>query len=704
MRRRIQPHIQKRFGLEHGKNMIPIHEVGGYYIRPGFYLENGATVIPGGVSFTVHTQRGTSVSLLFYRPDEVEPYIEIAFPEEYRIGDVYSMIVFGLDCSEFEYAYRIDGPYNPKKGWIYDKNKPLLDPYAKTVAGQQEWGAPRMEGDYRAKVVASDFDWNGDKSPDIPMKDMIIYELHVRGFTKMESTDRVSHPGTYKALMEKIPYLKELGVNTVELLPIFEFDEQSEQRTYKGKELLNYWGYNPISFFAPNTAYASVREDNREGEELKKLIKEMHLNGIQVFLDVVYNHTAEGNEKGEMFSFKGFDNHIYYMLDENGEYANYSGTGNTLNANHPVVQNFIMESMRHWVTEYRIDGFRFDLASILGRNEDGTPLENPPLIKELAYDPLLSKVKLIAEAWDAGGLYQVGSFPSFNRWSEWNGKYRDDIRRFLKGDLGMANAAAQRITGSLDIYDPTKRSGASVNFITCHDGFTLNDLYSYDHKHNEENGWDNTDGENNNYSWNCGVEGPSDDPKIEALRKRMIRNAFTLLLLSRGTPMLLSGDEFRNSQKGNNNAYCQDNEISWLNWKDLDKYDSLYFFVRKLILFRKKHPVLKEGTHGSCRFYDNWGQVEGFRDIDRYIGIRFSGVLDDRQNEDLIFLAANMYWEPLPINLPEPPIGTVWKLRIDTAGEKGQDIGYFLDKKPINNKITIEGRSVLVFTAWKAKT
>lgn len=702
MSRTIKTHIREKFAKEYGNNMVPLHEVEGFYIRPGYYLENGATVLPGGISFTVHTQKGTAVTLLLFKRHEEEPYAKIPFPEDYKIGDVYSMIVFDLDYREFEYAYRVEGPFNPKKGYIFDGRQNLLDPYANAVAGQRIWGAEKKKEHYHGRVTSSDFDWGKDKQPNIDMKDMIIYELHVRGFTIMEDQDRVKNPGTFSGLIDKIPYLKSLGINTVELMPVFEFDERSENRSYKGKELLNYWGYNPVAFFAPNTAYSAEVEHNREGEELKTLIKEMHKNGIQVFLDVVYNHTAEGNEDGLFFSFKGFDNHIYYMLDENGHYANYSGTGNTLNANHPVVQNFIMESMRYWVTEYHIDGFRFDLASILGRDEYGKPLENPPLIKELAYDPLLSKVKLIAEAWDAGGLYQVGSFPDFERWSEWNGKYRDDIRRFLKGDMGMANAAAIRIAGSIDIYDPEIRDDASINFITCHDGFTLHDLYSYNEKHNEANGWDNTDGENNNNSWNCGVEGETEDPKVIALRRRMVRNAFTILLLSRGTPMILAGDEFGNSQKGNNNPYCQDNEISWLNWKDLEKNRDLYYFVRKLILFRKKHPVLKVGAYGSCKFYDNWGPVEQFREIDRYIGIRFSGVLDDRDTEDIIFLAANMYWEDIPINLPEPPVGCKWKLRIDTSGEKGQDIGYFLEKYIENNKIEVPGRSIMVFTAWKA--
>lgn len=446
------------------------------------------------------------------------------------------MIVFDLDVEDFQYAFRLDGPYDKKKGLLFDKHKPLLDPYAKAVVGQSEWGQkPDAFLGYRGRVVKNNFDWGITKPSIIPMEDLIIYEMHVRGFTK-DASSGVAHPGTFHGIMEKIPYLKELGINAVELMPIFEFDEMRDHRVIDGRELLDYWGYNTVSFFAPNTSYASDREYNHVGTELKQLIKTLKENGIEVILDVVFNHTAEGNEDGPFFSFKGIDNNVYYMLTPDGNYYNFSGCGNTVNCNHPVVQQMIRECLRYWVTTYRVDGFRFDLASILGRNEDGTPMDKPPLLQTLAFDPILGDVKLIAEAWDAGGLYQVGNFPSWKRWSEWNGKYRDDLRDFLKGGYWKAPEAALRISGSSDLYNPFERgTNASINFITCHDGFSLYDLYSYNHKHNEANGWNNTDGSDDNRSWNCGAEGDTKDPLILKLRYRMIKNAFAVLICSRGT-------------------------------------------------------------------------------------------------------------------------------------------------------------------------
>ncbi len=462
------------------KELVPLDVIEGFQVRPGFYRDYGAVAIPGGVSFTVHSNQAVSVELLLFHRMEKEPYAVLKFPEKYRIGNVYSMIVFGLDITSFEYAYRVDGPYSPEEGLIFDSSRYLLDPYARAVTGQSRWGEKPAGGyQYRARVVVDDFDWGDMKQLLIPMEDLIIYELHVRGFTRHESSG-VRCPGTFEGLKEKIPYLKELGINAVELMPIFEFDEMRDDRVVDGERLLDYWGYNPVCFFAPNTSYTAAIEYNREGTELKSLIRRMHENGIEVILDVVFNHTAEGNEQGNFFSFKGFDNNIYYMLTPDGKYYNFSGCGNTLNCNHPIVQQMILECLRYWVIEYRVNGFRFDLASILGRNEDGSPMSKPPLLQSLAFDPVLGRVKLIAEAWDAGGLYQVGSFPAWSRWAEWNGKYRDDLRCFLKGDAGFADAAAKRITGSIDLYDPEQRGeGASVNFITCHDGFTLYDLYSY---------------------------------------------------------------------------------------------------------------------------------------------------------------------------------------------------------------------------------
>ena len=472
----------------------------GFMIRPGLFQVSGAVPVPGGVSFTISSRGADSCELCLFHRNEDAPFAVLPFPEDCRIGHTYSMIVYGLDITEIEYAYRMDGPWDPEQGLLFDKTKFLLDPCARAVTGQSVWGKKQEAGKaYHARVVEDVFDWSGFHDSKVPFQDMVIYELHVRGFTEHESSG-VKHRGTFRGLMEKIPYLLELGVNAVELMPIFEFDETAEERIVDGRQLLNYWGYNTVCYFAPNTSYAAETEFNREGTELKELVRELNAHGIEVILDVVFNHTAEGDERGPFFSFKGIDNKLYYMLTPDGKYYNFSGVGNTLNCNHPVARQFILDCLRYWVVEYRVDGFRFDLASILGRDEDGAPLSRPPLLESLAFDPILGQAKLIAEAWDAGGLYQVGSFPSWNRWAEWNGKYRDDIRKFLKGDENMAAAAIQRILGSPDLYPPDRRQNASVNFLTCHDGFTLYDLYAYNEKHNEANGWNNTDGANDNNS------------------------------------------------------------------------------------------------------------------------------------------------------------------------------------------------------------
>ena len=687
------------------EQLKPIDTVNGFQIRPGFFREFGAVAIPGGVNFTIHTHGATSCELLLFHRKAEEPYAVIPFPESYRIGFCYSMIVFDLDIEEFEYAYRLDGPYDEKKGLRFDKNKILLDPYARAVTGQSQWGhVNNAQHGYRARVVQSNFDWGDQRHHSIPMEDLIIYELHVRGFT-MDESSGVKHHGTFEGLREKIPYLKELGVNAVELMPIFEFDEMRDVRLIDENELIDFWGYNPVSFFAPNTSYCSSMEYNREGLELKTLIKDLHDNGIEVILDVVFNHTAEGNEFGPCFSFKGFDNNIYYMLTPDGHYYNFSGCGNTLNCNHPVVRDMILECLRYWVIEYRVDGFRFDLASILGRNDDGTPLSQPPLLRSLAFDSILGNVKLIAEAWDAGGLYQVGSFPSWKRWAEWNGRYRDDMRRFLKGDDFLAQTAAARITGSPDLYDPAYRGGnASINFLTCHDGFTLYDLYSYNQKHNEANGWGNTDGADDNNSWNCGVEGETDDPAILALRKRLMKNACAVLLCSRGTPMFLSGDEFADTRYGNNNPYCQDNLISWLDWSLLKKNKDLFDFFQYMIQFRKDHPVIRKdlepsylgvpamSTHGLTPDETN------FSGDSHVVCVRFAGYNEATQKEDLVYLTVNSGWFPVTLTLPELPEHYKWKVAVNTGDPKCQ----FFHKNSmptVGSKIFLGERSVIIFVA-----
>lgn len=693
--------------LQESESILPLDEVAGFQVRPGFYDMNGATALPGAVNFTVHSQKATSCELLLFHRMEEEPYAIIPFPERYRIGKVYSMIVFGLNIEEFEYAFRLDGPWDLKQGLLFDKTHPLLDPYAKAVTGQSVWGVqPQKDGPYRARVVKNNFDWGNFGQPLLPMSDLIIYELHVRGFTKHPSSC-VTHPGTFEGLMEKIPYLKELGINAVELMPIFEFDETLGKRDVDGRTLLDYWGYNTVSFFAPNTSYTASNEYNREGQELKALIRKFNENGIEVFLDVVFNHTAEGNEKGPVISFKGFDNNIYYMLTPEGYYYNFSGCGNTLNCNHPIVQQMIVDCLRYWVTDYRVDGFRFDLASILGRNEDGSPMKNPPLLERLAMDPLLGNVKLIAEAWDAGGMYQVGCFPAWKRWAEWNGKYRDELRSYLKGEYWRAPEASKRIIGSPDLYQGAYMGfNSSVNFLTCHDGFTLYDLYAYNDKHNEANGWGNTDGSSDNRSWNCGAEGETDLSEVKELRLKLMRNACIVLLCSRGIPMFFAGDEFGNTQFGNNNAYCQDNEISWLDWTLLEKNHEFFEFFKHIIQFRKDHPAIRKDLASSiCGFpfvsvHTSIPWDSKLNHETKAIGILYAGYEEEKKTEDLVYLALNVYWEDQQICLPELPDHLGWHLFADTSAP---DCRYYHPAGiALNgNQYTLRARSVALFTGTK---
>ena len=684
----------------------PTDIINGFEVRPGKFLRNGATCVQGGINFTIHSNGATSCTLCLFHRNEEEPYAVIPFPESYCLGNTYSMVVFGLDPKDLEYAYQFDGEYDVKKGLLFDKSNYILDPYAKAVAGQGIWG-DRKDADkrvYKARVVDSGYDWGNFKNTCLEPKDMIIYEMHVRGFTNDESSG-VKHRGTFEGIREKIPYLLELGVNAVELMPIFEFDELEDVREIDGEKLLNYWGYNTVSFFAPNTSYASKVEYNQEGNELKHLIKKLHENGLEIYLDVVFNHTAEGNENGPVISYKGLDNQIYYILTPDGYYYNFSGCGNTLNCNHPIVHQMILECLRYWTTAYHVDGFRFDLATILGRNEDGSPMSKPPLLQSLAFDPILGNVKLIAEAWDAGGLYQVGSFPSWSRWAEWNGRYRDDMRNFLKGDFGMWEVAARRITGSQDIYNPEWRgNNASVNFLTCHDGFTLWDLYSYNEKHNEANGWGNTDGCDDNRSWNCGAEGDTADEGILTLRRRLAMNAFAVLMCSRGTPMFFSGDEFLNSQFGNNNAYCQDNEISWLDWKDLEKNKAHFEFCKYMAAFRKAHPVLRKFAGNSwCGFPEI--QVMGADAETKVLRVIYAGrvEVDDRGNghDDIVCLAVNVFWEDQEFWLPSLQGGKVWYVAADTSGRYLPH--YIPGQQGMNrlpeNKVTVGARSVCIFVA-----
>ena len=548
------------------------------------------------------------------------------------------------------------------------------------MSGRTVWGIEpdrSKQYQYRGQIIREDYNWRGDKPLELKQNDLIIYELHVRSFT-MHPTSGVKFKGTFAGITEKIPYLKKLGINCVELMPIFEFDEFEHSRELDGRRLLNYWGYSTVDFFAPKAGYAASAPFGTETDELKNMIRMLHKNGMEVILDVVFNHTAEGNENGPCISYRGIDNRTYYLLTPDGHYYNFSGCGNTMNCNDPVVRNVVLDCLRYWVSAYHVDGFRFDLASILTRSADGAPMIDPPLLDSIAHDAVLGKCRLIAEAWDAGGLYQVGSFPAFGRWSEWNGKYRDCLQRFIKGGAECAPELFWRIRGSNDLYGG-RGAMASINFVTCHDGFTLRDLVSYNEKHNYANGEDNRDGCNDNASWNCGVEGDTDDPEINALRLRQTKNMLTVLLTSRGIPMLLSGDEFGNSQLGNNNAYCQDNEISWLDWSELEKNRELFDYTRRLIALRRAHPVLTAQTYDFGSNGTGYPELSfhGTRawDIDENSpGLCFAYMYAEEHGkfgtpaDCFILVAVNAHWEEHRFELPQLPEGLSWHLAFEAYG------------------------------------
>jgi glycogen operon protein len=697
-------------------DIYPTHEVQGYKLRPGRAFPFGATFVPGGVNFSIFSSHSTSCHLVLFKKGEPQPTAEIPFPEEFRIGDVYAMIVFDLDYENLEYGYRMDGPFKPQEGHRFDASKILMDPYAKAIGGRDVWGIePDWNGVYqhRSRLVFDDFDWGGDRALEMPIQDLVVYEMHVRSFTRHPSSG-VKYPGTFAGLRQKIPYLKELGVNCVELLPIYEFDEFENSRLspVNGELLVNYWGYSTLGFFAPKAGYAATGKLAMQVDELKALVKELHRNGIEVFLDVVFNHTAEGNENGPYISYRGIDNRTYYMLTPEGYYFNFSGTGNTLNCNNPVVRNMVLDCLRYWAAEYHIDGFRFDLASVLGRDPWGAPLSNPPLLESLAYDPILAKCKLIAEAWDAGGLYQVGSFPAYGRWAEWNGKYRDTLRKFLKGSPGQIGEMSQRLQGSPDLYWG-RGATASVNFITCHDGFTLNDMVSYNEKHNQANGEDNRDGANDNESWNCGWEGPTDDPNIIALRRRQMKNALAMLMVSQGVPMLLMGDEVARTQNGNNNTYCHDNELNWFDWSLVEQNADLFTFVKRLIAFRKAHPMLRRGAHLGSQLSQGDGQAQiswhgtqawnvDWSDGNRMLAFLLSGQLKQSQAgaqlDDFLFVAMNMHWEGHGFELPKLPDNLKWHVFANTSMPSSEDI-WELGSEPLlsdQDQVFVGDRSVVI--------
>ena len=696
----------------HRIDLFPTHEYKGLKLRAGRPYPFGAMVVGNMVNFSVYSRYATECTLVLFHNHEEEPFIEIPFFKEFRLGNVFSMIIYDLDYENIEYGYRMDGPFCPAEGHRFDKSKILLDPYAKLIVGRDVWGKqPNWDSlyQYRARVVLADFDWENDMPLETPVNDLIVYEMHVRNFT-CGAASGVKHRGTFAGIVEKIPYLLELGVNCVELMPIHEFDEFENYRPspVDGHPLYNLWGYSNVGFFAPKAAYASSGRFSMQVDELKNLVKRLHANGIEVILDVVFNHTAEGDQRGPYISYRGIDNKTYYMLTPDGSYYNFSGCGNTLNCNNPNVRDMIVESLRYWVTDYHIDGFRFDLAAILGRDQNGNPMSNPPLLESLAHDPILGKTKLIAEAWDAGGLYQVGSFPSWGRWAEWNGKFRDSIRRFLKSDPNVLGDVKERIIGSPDLYASQKRGiKASVNFVTAHDGFTLMDLVSYNDKHNEANGDDNRDGASHNNSWNCGWEGPTDDPAINRLRHQQVKNAITMLMVSQGIPMVLSGDEMGNSQQGNNNAYCQDNEIAWLDWNDLDRNADIFRYFKQIIKFRRLHKVLRYDDHLSHCDYRNlgypdfsWHGVKAWQPESGYNNLTAAFMLNGKyaDNDDFIYVAMNMHWEMHGFELPQLPEGMAWHIFANTGMEVPEDIFEPGEEPVIENQreVLVGARAIII--------
>jgi len=665
-------------------------------VRVGVPLPLGAHQRGDGVNFALFSRHAALVRLeLFDRSEDSAPVRSIVLdPAHHRTGDVWHVWVEGIRSGQL-YGYRVEGPYEPEKGHRFNPNKLLVDPFATALTRLDNWDFGPAWGydpsSLRADLSYSElddagavpksvfthehFDWEGDQPLRHAASETVIYEVHVRGLTMHDSSE-VDCPGTYSGLVQKIPYLKDLGVTAVELMPVQEFNECAMVRVnpLTGEKLRNYWGYDPVTFFAPKASYSYSGGLGQQKLEFKEMVKVFHADGIEVILDVVFNHTAEGNELGPTLCFRGLDNDIYYILAEDRRfYKDYTGTGHTVDANHPVVRDLILAALRHWVVEMHLDGFRFDLASVLGRDEQGNLLSNAPLLERIAEDPILRESKIIAEVWDAGGAYQVGSF-SERRWAEWNGRYRDEVRRFWRGDERMVGLFASRICGSADIYQGSgKGPESSINLITCHDGFTLNDLVSYAHKHNEANGENNRDGTDENYSCNYGVEGETEDPEIETVRKRQIKNFLLTLFISRGVPMLLGGDEFRRTQWGNNNAYCQDNEISWHDWTFLEHHQEIYRFARGMITFRRNHPVLSREAFyidADIRWFSPEGTPPNWSDPkERQLACLIRG-----QGEPDLFVTFNAGTEAVRFALPAPLKAGRWHLAVDTFGSFPQDL------------------------------
>ncbi|MBN1933070.1 MAG: glycogen debranching protein GlgX [Anaerolineae bacterium] len=683
---------------------------------PGLPYPLGATVQADGVNFVLFTKNATGIELLLFDAyDDPTPAHVIPFdPETNHTFYYWHILVQDIGPGQI-YAYRVDGPYIPEQGLRFYPNKVLLDPYAKAIVYGDNWSHQQARGFGNNTASAmkcvvvdeSDYDWEGDRPLQRSIDETIIYEMHVGGVTRHPSSG-TQHPGTFTGITEKIPYLQSLGITAVELMPVQQFDEQDIAST---RPLTNYWGYNPINFFAPHRGYCIPGARISPINQFRDMVKALHRAGIEVILDVVFNHTAEGNENGPTICYRGLENRAYYLLDHNdrSRYKNYTGCGNTLNGNHSIVRRLIMDALHYWVQEMHVDGFRFDLASVLSRDELGRPMRDPPILWDIESDPHLAGAKIIAEAWDAAGLYQVGTFIG-HRWAEWNGRYRDDVRRFLRGDEGTVQAFAARVLGSPDIYTaPDHVLHRSINFITCHDGFTLNDWVSFNRKHNEANGENNRDGLDENWSWNHGIEGPTTHPQIEALREQQIKNALATLLVSQGTPMLLSGDEVRHTQGGNNNAYCQNNEISWFNWNDVDRQQELLRFTRRMIHFNRQHPALNLKMYpATSSAVDNWvflsvhwhGVKLNQPDWSYYshsIAMTLSGAPYD---DDDIHIVFNAYWEDLEFELPPRPAGSPWQRAVDTALPSPQDIAEPGEEPEIKSKtIVAKARSVIVLIA-----
>jgi len=681
-------------------------------IKAGLSFPLGSTLYPDGVNFSIYSQNSTAMELLLFDSPEALKPSEVILLDLKTNRTFYYWHVFipGLKAGQV-YAYRAHGPYKPSKGLRFNCEKVLIDPYARRVIVPKSYSraAAAAPGDnvvnaMRSMVTdLSNYDWEGDTPLNIPLPSTVIYEMHVAGFTKNPNSGVTPEKrGTFLGLIEKIPYLKDLGITAVELMPVFQFDMQDAP-----EGLTNYWGYNPISFFAPHSAYASSDDPHAPLDEFRQMVKTLHQAGIEVILDVVYNHTAEGNENGPTFSFKGLDNNIYYILenDDPAKYANYSGTGNTMNANYAEVRRLILDSLRFWVRDMHVDGFRFDLAAILSRDENGTPLANPPVLWDIETDPVLAGTKLIAEAWDAAGLYQVGTFIG-NRWVEWNGKFRDDVRSFLHGDKNKAKIMASRFFASPDLYGHEEREPEqSINFVTSHDGFTLNDLVSYNKKHNVMNGENNRDGDNYNLSFNFGVEGPTDDPAIEHQRNQQVKNFLTILLSALGVPMILMGHEVRRTQHGNNNAYCQDNEISWFDWSLLEKFGDIHNFVRNLIrlrlsldIFRQHHGLRLNQLLRLARI--EWHGVK--LNQPDWSADSHSLAFTIRGMQEQFHIILNAYWEPLTFQLP--PIsgdGLIkWRRVVDTSLDPPQDFCSLVNAPCIEESAyTTRPRSVVIFAA-----